>query len=147
LQLSLTVQLNETLGGLSKDAVYIFTEGRFPIERLTQLANSFAYRNSLDGFGDHQFENQIYVKQIYDIKALMHCVAVDLPNLCRSKNIGIVIIDSIAAPLRCETNYQLRADQMRTIVHELLKLSGKYHCAIVCVNQVCSFINPAVSVL
>lgn len=52
------------------------------------------------------------------------------------QSIGVIIIDSIAAVFRVESNVIIRANDMRKLVHGLQLLSDEHECAVVCTNQV-----------
>lgn len=67
---------------------------------------------------------------------LLECVTKRLPFLMQQHRIGIIIIDSVGAVFRVENDFIRRAENMRELCHFLLKLSEKYDCAVVCVNQV-----------
>ena len=54
------------------------------------------------------------------------------------QSIGLIIIDSVAALYRIQSNIINRSFEMRKLVSGLLRLSHKYKCGIVCVNQVTS---------
>lgn len=72
----------------------------------------------------------------------MKCVQEELPNLMESRQIGLIVIDSIAGTFRTETdNLQDRADLMRKLVNGLLFLIDKYQCIVVCSNQVINYQN------
>jgi DNA-repair protein XRCC3 len=135
MQLALTVQLPKSLGGLGKQAAYISTDNGFPIRRLKKILKPFSEICELSE--EQMFEN-IFVQEIRDTQSLMNTIAYRLPLLCAEHNIGLVIVDSIASPLRIETDYIDRANKMRIMVRNLLNLSRLHACAIVCVNQVTS---------
>lgn len=67
---------------------------------------------------------------------MLQCVSIRLPKLMDNTQIGLIIIDSVGAVFRNDTDYSLRANQMRQFADVLLKLSTKYGCAIICTNQV-----------
>lgn len=50
--------------------------------------------------------------------------------------IGLIIIDSVAAIYRLETDAVARATDMRRLALDLQKINFEHKCAIVCVNQV-----------
>lgn len=52
------------------------------------------------------------------------------------KQIGLIVIDSVAAIFRLETDILSRSADMRRLAHSLQRLSDEYGCAIVCINQV-----------
>lgn len=59
-----------------------------------------------------------------------------LNQLLSTHSIGLIIIDSVGAVFRTETNFVSRALHMRDLANTLLDLSDKYNCAVLCVNQV-----------
>lgn len=69
-------------------------------------------------------------------KQLRICVANRLPVLLRGNSIGLVVVDSVGAIFRPDSNIINRAGDMRELAHLLLGLSSRHGCAIVCVNQV-----------
>lgn len=56
-----------------------------------------------------------------------------------SANIGLIVIDSVAAVFRLNSNYVQRAKDMRRMANNLLSYIDQYLCAVVCVNQVISY--------
>lgn len=54
----------------------------------------------------------------------------------QSHNIGIVIIDSIAAVLRFEQDVNERTQKVRIIASKLTEMSMKFNFPVLCVNQV-----------
>lgn len=52
--------------------------------------------------------------------------------------IGLIIIDSVAAVFRTQSNIVNRSNELRQLVSNLLRLSHQYSCGVVCVNQVAS---------
>jgi DNA-repair protein XRCC3 len=135
MQLAFTVQLPICLGGLGKKAAYISTQESFSIRRIQKLQESFI---GIGGLSEDQMFDNILIQEVRDTQSLMNTIAYRLPILFAQHDIGILIIDSIAAPLRIETDYISRANRMRIMVRHLLKLSRENQCAVVCVNQVTS---------
>lgn len=133
LQLSLMVQLSIARGGLEKAAVFICTEDAFPSKRLFQMADAFTKL-----YGGNNYLDNIFIEHVYDSEDLLKCVLSHLPNLMRRKSIGLIVIDSVAAIFRLESNVVERANHMRKFAHELQIISRKYQCVIICVNQVSS---------
>lgn len=70
---------------------------------------------------------------------MLNCLSVRLPKLMSTTNIGLIIIDSVAGIFRTTTNYNARAIEMRKFANQLLKLSRKNGCAVLCINQVRKF--------
>lgn len=63
MQLSLAVQLPESMGGLGKATVYICTEDIFPSKRLAQMIESFT---ELYKQRNTEFSNNIFIEHIGD---------------------------------------------------------------------------------
>lgn len=62
-----------------------------------------------------------------------------MPILLSQKNVGLIIIDSIAGIFRTtDTDIRERAMNMRLLIKTLNILSNTYGCAIVCTNQITS---------
>ncbi|XP_037909463.1 DNA repair protein XRCC3 isoform X2 [Hermetia illucens] len=134
LQLCLMVQLPQNIGGLKKHAVYICTEDIFPSRRLYQLIDKF--QQQFDS--SISYAENVFVEHIIEMDELMDCVFSKLPKLLKIKNIGLIIIDSIAGVFRLQDDIVKRANTMRKLVAELRRLANKYNCAVVCSNQVTS---------
>lgn len=117
--------------------MYICTEGPVPIKRLQTMAATMK-----EQFGakvkDIDFLSNFHCLIRYDAQTLVYSFNEELENLIKTKNIGLIVIDSIAAVFRVEDQYMERAKHMRIIFQKLLYLSCKYDFAVVCVNQVTS---------
>lgn len=59
-----------------------------------------------------------------------------LPALMEKYPIGLIIIDSVAAVFRTQSNTINRSYELRKLASSLLRLSNQYNCGVVCVNQV-----------
>ncbi|XP_037813007.1 DNA repair protein XRCC3 [Lucilia sericata] len=133
LQLSLTVQLPQELGGLASGVAFICTESSFPSKRLFEMSKTFAQRYPKL---DINYLANVHVEHVLQSEQLLKCVSERLPPLMSSLRIGLIIIDSVAAVFRTYTNYIERAKDMRKLANYLLHLADKYNCAVICVNQV-----------
>ncbi|KAG4075581.1 hypothetical protein HA402_003406 [Bradysia odoriphaga] len=144
LQLAVTVQLPEYLGGLGRGAVYISTESSVPVSRTFDIAQHLMkqYGGQLDHIN---FSDNIFVKEVLTETQLLECVNHGLPILMNRSHVGLLIIDSIGAVFRIASNYIARAEQMRDLCEALLKLSEKHRCAVVCVNQMSAVVNNKTS--
>ncbi|XP_055903604.1 DNA repair protein XRCC3 [Eupeodes corollae] len=133
LHLSLTVQLSPKNGGLGKGTAFICTEDAFPSKRLYQLAEEFSKR-----YPDEKINylSNIYIEHIIESEDLLKCVNQRLLKLMETSTIGLIIIDSVAAVFRMNSNIIERAKQMRKLANCLLLYGDKYNCGVVCVNQV-----------
>ncbi|KPI92248.1 DNA repair protein XRCC3 [Papilio xuthus] len=121
-------------------SVYICTEDIFPVKRLKQITDSFSIVN------DHC--KLIFVEHLTEPHELFSCIKVRLPKLLEQNELSALIIDSIAAPFRCEgTNYMKRAEDLREIAVMLLALAQKYNFAVICINQVTASFEGSLNVL
>lgn len=122
-------------------AVYISTEDAFPAKRFHQLSEYFKEKFKLkkNNFGDN-----LHIDHIADYEQLRRCLSVRLPNLLQMKDIGLIVLDSIAGAFRSENtniNYTARGQDLALIADLLHNLADKYNIAIVCTNQVSKFIS------
>ncbi|XP_059541547.1 DNA repair protein XRCC3 [Myotis daubentonii] len=142
LQLCLAVQLPRRLGGLEAGAVYVCTEDAFPDRRLQQLiAQQQRLRTDAPGdvvekinFGDH-----IFIEHVADVDALLECVRRKVPLLLSRGMVRLVVIDSVAAPFRCEFDGPAsarRARALQALGAALRRLSCTFRSPVLCVNQV-----------
>ncbi|XP_031847924.1 DNA repair protein XRCC3 isoform X2 [Nomia melanderi] len=134
LQLCLTVQLPITEGGLAAGAIYICTESIFPSRRLQQLIQKLEIAKKYRLNGD-----PIFVEH----EELEVCLLHRIPLLMSTQKIGLIVVDSIAAPFRVEDwkdESNNRAKRLRTIGQQLHKLCKNDIC-IVCINQVTTAVH------
>ncbi|KPJ18249.1 DNA repair protein XRCC3 [Papilio machaon] len=121
-------------------SVYICTEDIFPVKRLKQITDSSSATN------DHC--KHIFVEHLTEPHELFSCIKVRLPRLLEQNKVSTLIIDSIAAPFRCEsTNYMKRAEDLREIAVMLLALAQKYNLSVICINQVTASFEKTLHVL
>ncbi|KAM8781856.1 DNA repair protein XRCC3 isoform 2-T2 [Rhynchonycteris naso] len=141
LQLCLAVQFPRWLGGLEAGAVYICTEDVFPDKRLQQLmAQQLRLRTDAPGgviekirFGDH-----IFIEHVASVDTLLECVRTKVPVLLSRGLARLVVIDSVAAPFRCEFDGPAsvpRARALQALGATLRRLSGAFRSPVLCINQ------------
>ncbi|XP_076685113.1 DNA repair protein XRCC3 isoform X2 [Andrena cerasifolii] len=133
LQLCLTVQLPVTENGFAAGAVYICTESGFPSRRLQELIQKLEVTKKFGINGDI-----IFVEHVSTIEELEVCLCHRIPILMSMRKIGLIVVDSIAAPYRVEewkTVSQNRSKSLRIIGQQLHKLCKNDLC-IICINQV-----------
>ncbi|XP_030378596.1 DNA repair protein XRCC3-like isoform X2 [Scaptodrosophila lebanonensis] len=132
LQLSLCAQLPTNLGGLGRGVAYICTEDVFPSRRLLQISKAFETR-----YPDQKlrYMSNVFIEQLYDSEPLLNCVCKRLPKLLEQQDIGLIIVDSVAAIFRLYTDFIERARDLRRFAHALLGYVDKYKLAVVCSNQ------------
>lgn len=141
LQLCLAVQLPRRLGGLEAGAVYVCTEDAFPDRRLQQLIAQQRRLRS-DAPGDVvkiNFSDHIFIEHVADVDALLGCVQKKVPLLLSRGMARLVVIDSVAAPFRCEFDGPAsvrRARALQALGAALRRLSGTFRSPVLCVNQV-----------
>uniref|UniRef100_A0A336L9F2 CSON006492 protein n=1 Tax=Culicoides sonorensis TaxID=179676 RepID=A0A336L9F2_CULSO len=133
--LCLTVQFPMKLGGLGKKSIYITTEDDLRTERVIVMAKSLIKKHKLEVKVTDFLDNLIYIK-VLDEDLLLQLLEGRLQRLLEMEPIGLIVIDSITAIFRLDSNYIDRADRMRELVMCLQNLSQKYGFLIVCVNQV-----------
>ncbi|XP_050309896.1 DNA repair protein XRCC3-like isoform X2 [Anthonomus grandis grandis] len=135
LHLCLQIQLPVELGGFGKEVVYICTEDVFPSKRLHQLAQAFRkkYKTNIN------FEDHIYIQHIATSVQLRNVIKHHLPHFIKFKNVGLIVIDSIAGCFRSETetlDYIFRSNMLNSIANNLNSLQDQFDCAVLTVNQV-----------
>jgi archaellum biogenesis ATPase FlaH len=134
LQLLLNCVLPIDLGGLGKGALYIHTEGDFPVKRWEQLK---AYRTSITpskSLGESQWESNLVLERASSQEAMENILARIRPIL-RAKSCALVIIDSIAALVR-EVPKDKRNDVLYHWVSFLQETSDDIGIPIITTNQV-----------
>lgn len=136
LQLCLTVQLPVTAGGLGAGAIYISTETAFPSKRLQQLMESSEIAKTYSISGD-----VIFVNHIATIDELELCLQRKIPVLMNAHKIGLLVIDSVAAPYRVEDWKGGRARNLRNVGRQLHELCKNDDLCVICINQVSAVID------
>ncbi|XP_027424729.1 DNA repair protein XRCC3 isoform X4 [Zalophus californianus] len=141
LQLCLTVQFPRQHGGLEAGAVYICTEDVFPSVRLQQLmAQQRRLRTDVPGdvVERIKFGNQIFIEHVADVDTLLECVRKKVPVLLSRGVARLVVIDSVAAPFRCEFDGAAsvpRARRLQALGAALRRLSCTFQSPVLCINQ------------
>ena len=146
LTLLLAVQLPAP-HGLDRGAIYISTEHTLPTQRLQTIITSHPRLKDLESPPSLK---RILSIQIPDLEAQDHILAYQLPVAVKSQNIGLVVIDSIAANYRAETEASKNEDVDRSRAKTLAvrsadlvktgallrKIAVENDCAVVVANQV-----------
>ncbi|XP_055412148.1 DNA repair protein XRCC3 isoform X1 [Bubalus kerabau] len=152
LQLCLAVQLPRHHGGLGAGAVYVCTEDAFPSRRLQQLiAQQQRLRADVPGdvISKIKFGHQIFIEHAADVDTLLQCVSEKVPVLLARGMARLVVIDSVAAPFRCEFDgaaLALRAQRLLALGAELRRLSCAFRSPVLCINQVTEAVEEQDSV-
>lgn len=69
----------------------------------------------------------------------MECVSQKVPVLLSRGMARLLVVDSVAAPFRCEFDGQAsvaRARRLQSLGATLRRLSSTFQCPVLCVNQV-----------
>lgn len=69
---------------------------------------------------------------------LLKCVTTEIPELLRTKKIGVLVLDSIATTFRTEYDNDIpaRVHDLRIMGRALQDIAFKHNLILVCVNQV-----------
>ncbi|CAH2094556.1 unnamed protein product [Euphydryas editha] len=123
--------------------VYICTEDVFPVKRFNQMS-----QNMWCDKEDKVCKKNIFIEHLTESHELVSCIRVRLPKLLKLNNVSAVIIDSVAAPFRCEnTNYVQRAEELKELATNLLYIAQEYNLAVICINQVTACFDGSDDVL
>lgn len=144
LQLALSVQRPLELGGLAGEAAYICTEGPFPYGRLVAMARASGHLGDSEDIA--HVTDRIHVAHAHTVGALSYLVQHHLPALLAQRSVRLIIVDSIAAPFRCEferDEFIERARQLHRLAHAMKRMSDQWHVPVVCVNQVTDTVGDA----
>jgi len=99
LLLTLTVQLPPSRGGLGRPAVYISTEAPLSTLRLIQLKNYISHGVPVS---EQPTTDKVFSIVCSDLETQEHIIRYQLPVLVQKFNVGLVVIDSVAANFRAE---------------------------------------------
>ncbi|KAF9732149.1 hypothetical protein PMIN06_005378 [Paraphaeosphaeria minitans] len=152
LALLLAAQLPAPLG-LSKSAVYISTEAPLATNRLTQLLAAHPLLGSLSP-KEKPSLSRILSIQTPDLESQEHILRYQLPVAIKKHNVGLVVLDSVAANYRAEfekpgmregaASMAKRGTQLVQLGALLRGLARTEGIAIVVANQVADrFTRPA----
>lgn len=138
LQLACTVQLPLGAGGLGKRAIYIETESGGP--RTQRLQAMLAALSKLPENSSASLSTQnIQVYYCNDIDELVHVLKYQVPVLVEKLNVGLLIVDSIAAFYRGQR--QTEQEPSLTEAGKLLRKFANQGLAVVAANQVTDNFN------
>ena len=152
LTLLLSVQLPPPYG-LGRPALYISTESALSTRRLSQILANHAFfqyaetKPSLDG---------IISTVTPDLESQDHILQFQVPVEVARRNVGLIIMDSVAANYRAEfergnssaargSNMATRGNDLVRLGHRLRELARKHNLAVVVANQVADrFSSPSI---
>jgi len=132
--------------GLSRPTLYISTEHPLPTTRVTQILSKHP---TLLTHPSPPSLNRILTLQTPDLESQDHILAYQLPVALTRHNVGLVILDSIAANYRAERSsantplaLATRSAQLVRLGALLRGLAREHGCAIVVANQVADRFAP-----
>jgi len=137
--------------GLVRPTCYISTEHPLPTTRLSQLLSTHPLISTLTP-AEKPSLNRILTLQTPDLESQDHILTYQLPVALSRHNIGLVVIDSIAANYRAERDGRNIGSALATRSAQLIRLGAQlgnlarvHNCAIVVANQVADRFAPVVS--
>ena len=142
------VQLPQQFGGMAGEAIYLDSECTFVPERIAEMAKSVVNQLEINSstFSPESVLSKIYYHRILNPLQLSSVVQSLEKMLISKPRVKLVVIDSIAAPLRQEfEDYTNRALFLTNIGSSLARLATKYKIAIVVTNQVTTKIGDKTS--
>ena len=136
--------------GLARPTLYVSTEHPLPTPRLTQiLSTSPLITTTSTTQPNHPSLAKILSIQTPDLESQDHILTYQLPVALARHDIGLVVIDSIAANYRAEKSGESNAAAMASRSAHLIKvgallrnLAREHDCAIVVANQVADRFSP-----
>ncbi|KAG9686503.1 P-loop containing nucleoside triphosphate hydrolase protein, partial [Aureobasidium melanogenum] len=152
LTLLLAVQLPPPRG-LGKSALYLSTEASLSTIRLNQILKRHPYLSSL-AESEKPSLSRVQSTQLQDLETQDHVLRYQVPVQIARANVGLIIIDSVAANFRAEfdragTNSSdalaRRSLQLTQLGAHLRDLARSHNVAIVVANQVLDRFGPAAS--
>jgi DNA repair protein RAD57 len=151
LTLLLAVQLPPP-HGLGKSALYISTEAPLSTRRLAQILNANPTLKALDPDSRPSLDN-IMSQATPDLESQDHILTFQVPIVVDRRNIGLIVLDSVAANFRAEFERQAgqarsssmgaRGAELVRLGMQLRELASKYNLAVVVANQVADRFNGA----
>lgn len=128
-QLCACIQIPTVFGGCDQNAVYIATESGLETRRLISFVERF---NTL-GY-DRVSTDRVFTFTCQSRDELQHVLKYQVPVLVKQKNVGLLVIDSMANFYRGAAN----ARDLAVTAHLLRNLAHDYNLAAVVSNQITS---------
>ncbi|KAL1306611.1 hypothetical protein AAFC00_005293 [Neodothiora populina] len=155
LSLLLAVQLPAPLG-LDKSALYISTEAPLSTKRLSQILAQHPRLTSLP-LSEKPSLSRVQSTQLHDLESQEHILRYQVPVQIERSNIGLVIVDSVAANFRAEFEssktkksveaLSQRSAQLAKLGALLRDIARTKDVAIVVANQVLDRFAPAATLM
>lgn len=139
-QLSLSVQLPKSVGGLDRCALYISTEMGLETRRMFDMQPGFAHRYGLKE-SEIPTGERIHCYLTKSLEQFENLIKYQLPLVAAQLQPGLIVIDSIAYHYRMENvasreDMAPRSKALAVVCKTLRQLAEKHNTAIVCSNQV-----------
>ncbi|XP_054720202.1 DNA repair protein XRCC3-like [Uloborus diversus] len=146
LHLSILAQLPQCYKGLNAKILYIHSEGDFPIKRYMQMTEQF--KQKCAGYKALNLSDNLILKKVSNLKETMHVLQQSIPDLLKKEvKPKILVIDSVAAVLRCEyESMNMRTLLILQLVTQLWNLANNHQMFVICVNQISGSVQQATDV-
>ncbi|KAI1428856.1 DNA repair protein RAD57 [Xylaria sp. FL1777] len=145
LTLLLSVQLPPP-HGLGRPALYISTEAALSTKRLSQILSQNPFFRTLGADTTKPSLDRIISTVTPDLESQDHILTYQVPVEVARRNIGLIVLDSVAANYRAEfergggaaggSNMAARSADLVRLGHLLRELARKHGLAVVVANQV-----------
>ncbi|KIW13627.1 hypothetical protein PV08_08818 [Exophiala spinifera] len=127
--------------GLGKGSIYVSTEAPLNTARLSQILTSHPEYESLQP-GDRPSLDYVHAIATNDLEAQEHILRYQLPVAVRRFNIGLIVLDSVAANFRAEHESRTaaglaeRAIELSKLGNTLRRVAIENNAVVVVTNQV-----------
>jgi len=129
--------------GLGRPALYISTEAALSTKRLSQILTQHPFFRTLDADIAKPTLDSVISTVTPDLESQDHILTYQVPVVVARRNIGLIVLDSVAANYRAEfergsggSNMAARSAELVRLGHLLRELARKYNLAVVVANQV-----------
>ena len=134
--------------GLGRSSIYISTEAPLSTKRLAQILQHHPLLSNLQTHERPSLAN-VRAIPVGDLEAQDHILEYQLPTAIEKFNVGLVVLDSVAANYRAEHGSSVpkdladRATRLGKLGHLLRRLAVSKNIAIVVANQVSDRLEPS----
>ncbi|MBN1216773.1 MAG: DNA repair and recombination protein RadA, partial [Candidatus Lokiarchaeota archaeon] len=129
---AVTVQLPKKKGGLGSSTAFIDTENTFSKNKIERIAKRFA-------LNPKEVLSKIHHARIYSSDHQDQMI-LQAEKLCKTRNVRLIIVDSLMALLRVEYvgigMLAKRQSILNNMIHGLSRIAETYNAAILLTNQV-----------
>lgn len=149
-QLLLTLLLSAQLSppqGLSRSTIYMSTEAQLSTTRLNQILSNHPRLYNLST-STRPSLGKVHCIPVQDLESQEHILEYQLPIMVQRYNVGLVVVDSVAANYRAEHGSSVpkdlvnRAAQLAKLGRILRRLAITENLAVVVANQVLDRFEP-----